>query len=110
MERAFLFSEKFIKEHPEYTDIILDKCTSSLDKNYVTPAYKSVGREAAGESKEGSEVFMERFGSGWRYMEKLFFDAHDPLPAPETDGNDMNTYEFWEKMVEKYGKGAVIEV
>ena len=105
-----LKTSEYIAENPQYTEIILDKCTSSLDKNYVTPVYKKLGRETAQKSTEVDAVFKECFGAGAGYIKKIFFDSHDPLPAPDENAGNMNTYAFWEKMVEKYGKGAVIEV
>lgn len=108
--RSVLETSDFVADNPQYIDIVLEKCTSSLDKNYVTPAYKKLGREAAEKSAEVDTVFRELFGAGSAYIKKLFFDAHDPLPAPDESAGDMNTYAFWKKMVEKYGQGAVIEV
>ncbi|MBO4395062.1 MAG: glycosyltransferase [Eubacterium sp.] len=103
-------THSFFSDNSDYRERVKAFCLMFLENGYIRDCYQTVGRSALETDETIQGIFREHFGSNAGYIAKQFYDAHDAMPLPEGQAPDMNSYEFWEKMVERFGAGQVIRL
>lgn len=101
---------EFFNDNPEYREKVKAYCLMFLERSYIVDCYGEIPRADMEADETLNGIFTANFGSNAGYVAKQFYDAHDAIPLPEGDTPDMNSYEFWEMMVNKFGKGNVIKL
>ena len=98
----------FFSEDNGYREKVKAFCLMFLENGYIKDCYQQLSRSELEADATIGGIFHNHFGSNAGYVAKQFYDAHDAMPKPDGPTLDMNSYEFWEKLVEQYGIGQVI--
>lgn len=109
MERT-MQSQPFFADNPIYMEKVKAFCLGYLENGYIENCYRAIPRVEIETDGAIQQIFRTHFGANAAYVAKQFFNAHDALPAQAEEQGDMNTYEFWEKIVAEQGIDAVVQV
>ena len=109
MERT-MEDNKFFRDNPDYVERVKAFCLEYLENNFVIDCYQALSRSDIEKDENIMQIFKEQFGANSAYIAKQFFDAHDAIPVTGQEQGDMNTFEFWEKIVEEKGMDTVIQI
>ena len=102
--------QQFFKEHPDYIEKVKAFCLDYLEDSYIEDCYQALNRTDIESDEIIQSIFRDHFGANASYIAKQYYDAHDAISVPKEDSGDMNTYEFWEKIVAEQGIDAVIQI
>ena len=109
MEKT-MADQPFFAGHPDYMEKVKAFCIGFLEHEYIEDCYRGLNRTKIEADETIQTIFRDHFGANAAYIAKLYCDAHDAIPAPEEEQGDMNTYEFWEKIVDEQGINSVIQI
>ena len=109
MEKT-MADQPFFAEHPDYMEKVKAFCIGFLEHEYIEDCYWALDRAEIENDETIQAIFRDHFGANAAYIAKQFYDAHDAIPAPEEEPGDMNTYEFWEKIVAEQGIDVIIQI
>lgn len=99
---------EFFADNREYRDKVKGFFLGCLEKGFMDRCYKAMKRQAVEEDEIIRGIFEEHFGSNAFAVEKMFCDLYDSLPEIDYGVENMNSYEFWEGLVERFGRGNII--
>lgn len=100
----------FFTDNREYREKVKGFFLKCFENGFLDRCYKALKREEVEADETIRDIFEKSFGSNAFAVEKLFCDYYDTFPETEGDLDEMNSYEFWEKTVEKFGKGNIVRV
>lgn len=100
----------FFKDNREYREKVKGFFLKCFENGFLDRCYKALKREEIEEDEAIRGIFEKHFGSNALVVEKLFCDYYDTLPETKGEYDQMNSYEFWEKTVERFGRGNVVKV